>query len=294
MPSYTIFGVVVGIIGGCWFGWHVMKPVPTGTYWPGWWNRSREFSVIGLRIYAVGGLFDSAGFAAVTFFPAAKPFVAGIALMVSGALLQGVAVVMFSRRGLATRSEPMPPSEAIAGHPRFRWYFALLVPAWIAALVATGWLIGLALPRYGPIPAGGYSKVSATVVATYPADHNQVKYSYSVGGRTYEGVWFADGLDGSASQLRVGQAITIWYEVGNPARSCDCSDPHKLQRTDNDPEPITVFAFLVITAAFALVGGRLLLGSWQALADFVRVVTSSRWNTRSVRYPGSPGPPSQP
>jgi hypothetical protein len=288
-----MFGVVVGLIAGSWFGWHLIKPVPTGTYWPGWSNRSREFSITGLRIYAVGGLLNSAGFAAVTFFPVAKPFVAGIALMVSGALLQGIAVVMFSRGGPGL-SVSTPRRGTVSGHPRVRWYFAFLVPAWIAMLVATGWLIGLAFPKYGPIPPGGYSKVSATVLATYPADHNQVKYSYSVGGSTYEGVWFADGPGGSASQLRVGQAIAIWYEVRNPARSCDCSDPHELQRTNNDVEPIAMFAYLLITAAFALAGGRLLLGSWQALVDFVRVVTSSNWSTRSVGYPGSPRPPSQP
>jgi hypothetical protein len=263
-------------------------------YWPGWWNRGRQFSVIGLRAYAVGGLLDSAGFAAISFYPAAKPFVAGVGLMVIGVLFQGTAVAMFSRRRSAAEAVPTPPRGTISAHPRARWYIALLVAAWLITLVATGWLIGWAFPRYGPMPPGGYSKANATVVATYPADHNQVKYSYNIGGSAYQGVWFADGPEGSASQLRVGQAITIWYEVRHPAQSCDCSDPHVLQRTNNDPEPITLFAYLLISAAFALVGGRILLGSWQALAELARAVTSSSWNTKRAGYSGPPNPPSQP
>lgn len=273
VAGYTVFGLVAGLFGAAWFGWHFARPMPTGNYWPGWWYRGRQFSILGLRLYAAGGVLDSVGLAGVTFYPSIVPFVVGIAAMASGVLLQGVAVVACSRQGSLSEqpvSRPVP-----AGlHPRFGWRLALLLPCWVAALAVAGWLINQSFPAYGPPPQGGYAHAAATVEATDPANHNEVKYVYTVAGRTYQGAWFADGPDGDASQLRIGQTISIWYQVSDPNRSCDCRDPHDLQQTGSDSAPISLLAFFLISAAFGLVAVRMLFGRWEAIFDLIQVISS--------------------
>jgi hypothetical protein len=110
-----------------------------------------------------------------------------------------------------------------------------LLPAYVIAALGASWVVEQILPTTGPPPHGGYAQATGSVEATDPSNHDQVRYSYRVGARTFEAAWSADGPQGHASTLKLGQTITIWYEVRDPSKSCYCTDPLELQRTDNDP-----------------------------------------------------------
>ena len=279
MAPYSVLGLVIGLAAACWFGWHVLRPLPISGYWPGWWYRNRDLSTSRLRTLAVGGVVGAVGFIGVASYPALTAVAVGLGLLLLGSLVQGLAVVG------APRSHPLPASEAAsprvaaatAAQPRFTWYVAALIPAYVIVIAAVNWEIGQLFPAYASAPAGGYAQTKAMVEATYPSDHDQVKYSYTVAGHSFEAVSFAEGPEGNASQLRVGQMIAIWYEVSDPSQSCSCTDPHELQRTNNDASPIALLLSLLITAGFGLVAARLVLGSWQSVSALVGTITSSRW-----------------
>ena|SRR5438270_218647 len=63
---------------------------------------------------------------------------------------------------------------------------------------------------------------TATVTRAEPDQHNTVEYTYMVDGITHHGADAANGLDGPASGLRVGQQIRIYYDNRDPDKSCDC------------------------------------------------------------------------
>jgi hypothetical protein len=278
MASYSIVGLVVGLVGACWFGWHVLRPLPTHAYWPGWWYRNGDLSTVRLRTFAVGGVVGAVGFIGVASYPAVAGVAVGLGMLLLGSLVQVLAVLSSPTRDTPAGSGATSPrvAAATAAQPRFTWYVAALIPAYVIVIGAVNWEIGQLFPAYASAPAGGYAQTKAIVEATYPSDHDQVKYVYAVGGRTFEAVSFAEGPEGHASQLIVGQAITIWYEVADPALSCSCMDPHELQRTNNDATPVALVLSLLITAGFGLMGARLVLGSWQSVSALVRMITSSR------------------
>lgn len=283
MASYSVLGLLIGLAGACWFAWHVLRPLPTSGYWPGWWYRNRELSTARLRTLAVGGVVAAVGFIGVASYPALTAVAVGLGLLLLGSLDQGLAGLGSPRRHTVPGSEAKSPrvaaATAAAAQPRFRWYVAALIPVYVIVIAAVNWEIGQLYPDYAAAPKGGYAQTKATVEATYPSDHDQVKYLYAVGGRSFEAVWFADGPEGHASQLRVGQNITIWYEVADPALSCSCTDPHELQRTANDASPIALLLSLLITAGFGLVGARLVLGNWHSVSALARTIKSSRGGT---------------
>ncbi len=80
-------------------------------------------------------------------------------------------------------------------------------------------------------------------------------------------MWFADGPEGHAASLRIGQSITVWYETDNPSRSCSCSDPYELRRDNNDLVFLGAVAFLVVTAAFLAIASRTFAGDWLAFIE---------------------------
>jgi hypothetical protein len=170
---------------------------------------------------------------------------------------------------------------------RIKWtVLAYLVPLYAAAMFGTTWAAQQLFPATAGPPRDGYARTTATVEAAYPNDHDQVRYSYRVGDRTFVGVWFADGPQGHASSLKVGQAITIWYEVGDPSKSCDCVNPQELQRTNNDPTPLVLALLLLLTVGFVLIAGRLMLGRWLAIIQWARELSAGSFNTVG-RDPGT-------
>jgi hypothetical protein len=158
-----------------------------------------------------------------------------------------------------------------------------LLPAYVIAALGASWVVEQILPTTGPPPHGGYAQATGSVEATDPSNHDQVRYSYRVGARTFEAAWSADGPQGHASTLKLGQTITIWYEVRDPSKSCYCTDPLELQRTDNDPGSVVLIVLVLLTAGFLLIGGRLMFGRW--LAIFESAIAAAR----GVRRLGSDG-----
>lgn len=276
MAPYTIAGLLLGLVGASWFAWHFARPLPTTVYWPGWWYRNRWLSIFRLRLYAIGGMLASLGVIGVALYPALLEFAVGLGLIVLGSLLQAV-IALGSRRG---NLEDHAEARARVGlRPTVEWpglgrKLAILLAGYLIVLATMTWVVAALYPDYPPPPAGGYAQTTGTVLATYPANHDQVRYSYSVGGRSFEAVWFADGPEGHASQLRVGQTISIWYEVGDPSRSCSCSDPHELAHSNNDRSLPAAFLALVVTGAFVLGGARWVLGSWQSVGELIEAITS--------------------
>ncbi len=75
--------------------------------------------------------------------------------------------------------------------------------------------LGTALRDHGAI-------ITGKVTGTDPADHNSVSYSFVAHGKTYRTGYFGDGPQGVASELSVGQNITIVYDSQDPTQSCYC------------------------------------------------------------------------
>ena len=91
----------------------------------------------------------------------------------------------------------------------------------VAALIwgATGAFLLLQfdpnLKVYTAVAEHGAS-ATATVLATYPSDHNGIDYSFVVDGKTYQGGWTADPPNPTADELSPGDQITIVYDTRNP------------------------------------------------------------------------------
>lgn len=149
-----------------------------------------------------------------------------------------------------------------------------LFVAWLITWATAAWIVSLLNPTISPVPSGGYTQTTGIVQATFPSQHDTVRYSYAVNGEIFEATWFADGPEGHADSLKIGQQITVWYETNNPARSCSCSDPHVLQRTSNDPTLDDLALFVLITALFLGIGSRVLLGGWLEFIDLARSISS--------------------
>src|SRR5438128_10267740 len=99
MPSYSVFGILVGLLGAAWFGWRLLHPLPTTSFWPGWWYRERSLSVQRLKLIAVTGILQSLGVIGISFYPALTVFASGILILLVGSLVQAVVSVTAPIRG---------------------------------------------------------------------------------------------------------------------------------------------------------------------------------------------------
>jgi len=161
----------------------------------------------------------------------------------------------------------------------------VLVVAYLATLALATAMIGSVWPGRNPEPVGGFVRITGVVEATNPSQHNEVRYRYAVAGRTYEGAWFADGPEGDAAHLRIGQTITVWYEAARPSLSCSCVDPHDMLQTNTDTTPQLFGAFLVLTVGFLGLAGRLLYGSWFSIFAAARRLASTQVRAPSQLEP---------
>jgi hypothetical protein len=252
------------------------------------WFRQSSLSVANLRILAIAGLLESVGVSGIALYPRLAVVAGGVALFLGGALMQGVIVLVGKHEISASASKDHPSSIASTTATRVKWTFlALLLPLYIVVTFGAAWAVKQLLPATTGPPPGGYAQTSAKVDATFPNDHDQVKYSYTVRGLTYQALWFADGPEGHASTLKVGQTITIWYEVNDPSKSCSCINPQELQRSSNDPTPLVLAMLVFLTAGFVLIAGRLIFGRWLAIVQWARELGSARRFTSAGKGPGT-------
>ena len=165
---------------------------------------------------------------------------------------------------------------------------SVLVLAYLASLILVSALIGYVLPDRNPEPNGGFIRTAGVVESTYPSQHNQVRYRYSVAGQSFEETSFAHGPEGDASTLRIGQTITVWYEAVEPSVSCSCVDPNELLQNGNDTPLPFIAAFVLVTAAFLALAGRWLFGDWLAIFAAARNLASGQLETNSQIEPSRP------
>jgi len=150
----------------------------------------------------------------------------------------------------------------------------VLLVGWLIAVAALSWGVSILIPGKSPVPLGGYTRTTGTVEATYPSQHNSVKYRYVANGQVHEGTWFAEG---DARSLRIGQQITVWYEADNPSRSCSCSDPNDLRPENDEPAFVEAVLLGLTTLLFLAIGSRVLSGDW---LGFIEVALSIRDRVR--------------
>src|SRR5947199_35672 len=90
LSSYTILGILAGLLGASWFAWHWLRPLPTTSYWPGWWYTNRSLSVQRLKLIAVAGILQSLGVIGISFYPVLTVFLSGILILFVGSLAQAL------------------------------------------------------------------------------------------------------------------------------------------------------------------------------------------------------------
>ena len=94
--------------------------------------------------------------------------------------------------------------------------------------------------------------VSATVVKLSPAQHNGLVYQFTAAdGQRYQVGGYADGREGDAAHLSVGQRITVVYDRRNPQTSCYC-DPAIAYGQDRTVLILLVALLIVPIAAVPL------------------------------------------
>jgi hypothetical protein len=128
---------------------------------------------------------------------------------------------------------------------------------------------------YGALYRNGVP-TAGVVLQTDPQNHNLVEYSYQVGSATYTDWSNADGPDGAAEQLRVGQSIRIVYDRLHPSVSCDCV-PTAADAFSGSTISIQIILVLFILIAIPIVIG--LSGGWQPEVT----ATGLWWYRRGVK-----------
>ncbi len=66
----------------------MIRPLPTTSYWPGWWYTKRSLSLRRLKLIALAGILESIGVIGISFYPALTMFLLGILVLLVGALAQ--------------------------------------------------------------------------------------------------------------------------------------------------------------------------------------------------------------
>ena len=146
------------------------------------------------------------------------------------------------------------------------------------ALVAAYWGWTQVTQRqdfYGALYRNGVP-TTGVVLQTDPQNHNLVEYSYQVGSATYTAWSNADGPDGAAEQLRVGQSIRIVYDRLHPTVSCDCV-PTAVDAFSGSTIVIQLMLVLAILVAVPIVIA--VSGGWQPEVT----ATGLWWYRRSVK-----------
>jgi len=95
-----------------------------------------------------------------------------------------------------------------------KWAILWLVLVAVAA-IGVG---GLNVPLFNRLTAHGV-EAQATAVKLTPEFHNTVRYEYQVGGIKFEGQDQSWLPNPPLEQIKVGQALVIYYDPLNPSRS---------------------------------------------------------------------------
>jgi hypothetical protein len=118
---------------------------------------------------------------------------------------------------------------------------------------------------FGRANAQFYSQLAArgvrgegVVVATAAADHNAIRYDYTVAGVRYHGAFSALPPNPTASELHPGDPVSIVYDRDNPGASCSCT-PSDIAVTE------WTSSFALAALAGALVIGFVLMLRWRSL-----------------------------
>ncbi len=105
-------------------------------------------------------------------------------------------------------------------------FMFLLLAIWAVLTAAVFALIaaldGSNQQRYEALIHHG-STTKAIVIGTDPSNHDTVSYSFSVAGQRYSSSDRSDPPNPPAGLLRVGQAITVVFDVRDPNVSCACN-----------------------------------------------------------------------
>jgi hypothetical protein len=128
----------------------------------------------------------------------------------------------------------------------------LILSAWLILAFVIGSLPGKRILEYRQLSKHGAS-TQGLFLGPYP--HGQVKYSYMVGGRTYQGVGRPDEIAKPIYRIAAGETMAVHYLPEEPAISC-LADPSELY--SNDLIPALMASFLFPTAIIIAVIMRVL------------------------------------
>ena len=113
-------------------------------------------------------------------------------------------------------------------------------------LVVVPWVLGLAFLIYewrtdGQI-ASRQERVSGTVTAHEPANHNRYRYEFKVDGKSYTG-W----ENPKGSELAIGKQVIVFYDPQNPSRNA-LTDFHDMSTSALGPVPMLLFGIGAVAA----------------------------------------------
>jgi hypothetical protein len=159
-------------------------------------------------------------------------------------------------------SAPRVTTKERIGHLRPHQIAIPVVVGLTLAVIAAYWGWNQVTQRqdfYGPLYRNGVP-TTGVVLQTDPQNHNLVEYSYQIESATYTGWSNADGPDGPADQLRVGQSIRIVYDRMHPGVSCDCIPTAADASAGSTISIQIMFVFFILVAIPIAIG---FSGSWQ-------------------------------
>jgi hypothetical protein len=93
------------------------------------------------------------------------------------------------------------------------------VLAWLGLTVLLGAIVGsFNWSSYRHLAMHGV-RTEGKVTALLPEDHATARYTYSVGGRVFTGQFQPRSPNPTLEHLRVGQAVTVYYDPTSPGFS---------------------------------------------------------------------------
>jgi hypothetical protein len=140
---------------------------------------------------------------------------------------------------------PKEPRDVSQWRRNAIWMFVV----WLLLVIVIGWFPGKLVLHYRQL-----SKNGATIqgIALGPYPHQQIKYSYAINGRTYQGIGRTDFNGPSLFEIAVGDKISVHYLPDEPEISC-LADPEELYSSDLVPTLGASFLFpTMIVIALAI------------------------------------------
>jgi len=126
-------------------------------------------------------------------------------------------------------------------------------PSWWHALLVLPWLIGVVFFFYESQlyrnAARRQQITSGTVTAHEPANHSRYGYTFTVGGRRYEG-W---QVPHDSEEWTVGQQVVVYYDAADPTRNAlrDFTT-----ESDGIIAPVPMLVLGIVTAVLVIISLR--------------------------------------